>query len=64
MNMAFKDIKKFDLIENGRITHYFRVLMVDDVVALCNNNGVALAIYNNNNNREVNNDIINEKDKR
>tara|TARA_Y100001938_G_C7955604_1_gene361546 strand:- start:461 stop:655 length:195 start_codon:yes stop_codon:yes gene_type:complete len=63
MNMAFKDITKFDLIENGRITHYFRVLMVDDIVALCNNSGVALAIYNNNNNREVNNDTINKKDK-
>tara|TARA_A100001201_G_C4057353_1_gene191595 strand:- start:555 stop:752 length:198 start_codon:yes stop_codon:yes gene_type:complete len=64
MNMAFKDIRKFDVIDGGKRTHYFKITMVDNIIALCNNKGDTLSIYNNNNKKEVNNDIINKKDKR
>ena len=50
LRLAFKDLKKFDLIENGKVTHYFRVVFADNLVALVDNKFNTLKIYTNNNN--------------
>ena len=37
LRLAFKDLKRFDLIEDGKVTHYFRVVFADNLVALVDN---------------------------
>ena len=36
----FKKIQKFDLIENGKVEHLFKITYLDNSTAVCNNNGV------------------------
>tara|TARA_R100000697_G_scaffold108700_1_gene124075 strand:+ start:104 stop:286 length:183 start_codon:yes stop_codon:yes gene_type:complete len=46
---AFKDLKRFDLIEDGKVKHYFRVVFRDDLRALVDNKFNTIKIYNYNN---------------
>ena len=32
IKLAFKDLKRFDLIEDGKVKHYFRVVFKDSFV--------------------------------
>ena len=50
INKLFKSSKRVDLIENGKVTHYFRVVFADNLVALVDNKFNTLKIYTNNNN--------------
>tara|TARA_R100001440_G_scaffold19426_1_gene32759 strand:- start:507 stop:746 length:240 start_codon:yes stop_codon:yes gene_type:complete len=34
----FKEIKKVDLIENGKVTHYFKIVFLDGSSAVFDNN--------------------------
>ena len=47
LERAFKDIKRFDLISNGKVTHFFRVIFLDDTIGLYDNKMIKINIYNN-----------------
>tara|TARA_Y100001937_G_scaffold114544_1_gene164393 strand:+ start:262 stop:429 length:168 start_codon:yes stop_codon:yes gene_type:complete len=44
--MAFKDYVRFDLIENGKVKHYYKIIY-QDKYALVYNNFKIIKIYNN-----------------
>tara|TARA_Y100001972_G_scaffold16547_1_gene17986 strand:- start:345 stop:518 length:174 start_codon:yes stop_codon:yes gene_type:complete len=46
MIMAFKDYVRFDLIENGKVKHYYKIIY-QDKYALVYNNFKIIKIYNN-----------------
>ena len=48
--LVFKDLKRFDLIEDGKVKHYFRVVFKDNLRALLDNKFNTINIYNYNNN--------------
>ena len=50
IKLAFKDLKRFDLIVDGKVKHYFRVVFKDDLRALVDNKFNTIKIYNYNNN--------------
>tara|TARA_R100001086_G_scaffold166431_1_gene90230 strand:- start:456 stop:638 length:183 start_codon:yes stop_codon:yes gene_type:complete len=53
----FKEIKKVDLIENGKVNHYFKIVFLDGSSAVFDNNAkqiMSSKIITNN--KEVKND--------
>ena len=49
----FKSSKRVDLIENGKVTHYFKIVFLDGSSAVFDNNAnqvLSSRIINNNNN--------------
>ncbi len=53
----FKSSKRVDLIENGKVTHYFKIVFLDGSSAVFDNNAkqvMSSKIINNN--KEVKND--------
>jgi|TARA_R100001591_G_scaffold22406_3_gene32076 hypothetical protein len=53
----FKSTKRVDLIENGKVTHYFKIVFLDGSSAVFDNNAkqvMSSKIINNN--KEVKND--------
>jgi hypothetical protein len=49
----FKSSKRVDLIENGKVTHYFKIVFLDGSSAVFDNNAnqvMSSKIINNNNN--------------
>ena len=53
----FKKIQKFDLAENGKVIHLFKVTHLDNSTGVYNNKGklVMSSYIKPNNNKEVNN---------
>ena len=57
LNKLFKSSKRVDLIENGKVTHYFKIVFLDGSSAVFDNNAkqvMSSKIINNN--KEVKND--------
>ena len=57
INKLFKSTKRVDLIENGKVTHYFKIVFLDGSSAVFDNNAkqvMSSKIINNN--KEVKND--------
>ena len=57
INKLFKSSKRVDLIENGKVTHYFKIVFLDGSSAVFDNNAkqvMSSKIINNN--KEVKND--------
>ena len=50
MKLSFNNYVRFDLIEDGKVKHYFRVVFKDDLRALVDNKFNTIKIYNYNNN--------------
>ena len=52
INKLFKSSKRVDLIENGKVTHYFKIVFLDGSSAVFDNNAkqVMSSKINNNNN--------------
>ena len=52
LNKLFKSSKRVDLIENGKVTHYFKIVFLDGSSAVFDNNAkqVMSSKINNNNN--------------
>ena len=54
----FKEIKKFNLIENGKVNYYFKITFLNDTTKVFDNNGNEIPkskLTNNNNNKEQKN---------
>ena len=51
LNKLFKSSKRVDLIENGKVTHYFKIFFLDGSSAVFDNNAkqVMSSKINNNN---------------
>lgn len=51
LNKLFKSSKRVDLIENGKVTHYFKIVFLDGSSAVFDNNAkqVMSSKINNNN---------------
>jgi len=51
INKLFKSSKRVDLIENGKVTHYFKIVFLDGSSAVFDNNAkqVMSSKINNNN---------------
>ena len=51
INKLFKSTKRVDLIENGKVTHYFKIVFLDGSSAVFDNNAkqVMSSKINNNN---------------
>ena len=51
INKLFKSSKRIDLIENGKVTHYFKIVFLDGSSAVFDNNAkqVMSSKINNNN---------------
>ena len=56
LNRLFKKIQKFDVIENDKVLHLFKITHLDNSTAIYNNEGnrvMSESIYKaNNNNKE------------
>ena len=50
MKLSFNNYVRFDLIEDGKVKHYFRVVFKDNLRALLDNKFNTINIYNYNNN--------------
>ena len=52
INKPFKSSKRVDLIENGKVAHYFKIVFLDGSSAVFDNNAkqVMSSKINNNNN--------------
>ena len=52
INKLFKSSKRVDLIENGKVAHYFKIVFLDGSSAVFDNNAkqVMSSKINNNNN--------------
>ena len=50
MKLSFNNYVRFDLIEDGKVKHYFRVVFKDNLRALVDNKFNTIKIYNYNNN--------------
>ena len=62
INKHFKSTKRVDLIENGKVTHYFKIVFLDGSSAVFDNNAkqVMSSKINNNNNGGKNYDQNNK----
>ena len=55
INKLFKSTKRVDLIENGKVTHYFKITFLNNDTKVFDNYGNEIPKSKiNNNNKEVN----------
>ena len=55
INKLFKKTQRIDIIENGKVEHYFKITFLNNDTAVYNNSGELIMRstlkYNNNNNK-------------
>tara|TARA_S200002703_G_scaffold154585_1_gene157632 strand:- start:656 stop:841 length:186 start_codon:yes stop_codon:yes gene_type:complete len=58
INRLYKEIIRVDLIENGKVAHFFKITFLNNSTAVFDNNGkeVMKSYIEPNNNKGVNND--------
>ena len=52
INKLFKSSKRVDLIENGKVAHYFKIVFIDGSSAVFDNNAKQVMSSKNNNNNK------------